>query len=271
MIRRRSGFGLCMLAVFVAGAVTAQSASAVPNGTTFFTCKKTGSGEFTAPHCANGDKGAGDYSHVTVPAETVTWIAAGNLSTAGTHLSWTLQSTVGGAAFELQLKEVTFSGNIANYKEPTTGEHTAFGTALIRFEWVSVTKPAKETCKVFKDELPAVGPEGEFLTRNVRFTTYKQGDGLIIEPEAGTVLASFHLKNCTNPALNKTYDLTGTFKTLSLSGSTANFSLLDTTAQKTLKLNGAEAGLEGLLTFEGEDPLIEQFWTPLSFTTVDKK
>ncbi|HET7443995.1 MAG TPA: hypothetical protein VFJ57_04985 [Solirubrobacterales bacterium] len=272
MIRRRSGFGLCVLAVFVAGAVAAQAAGAATNGTTMFICKKTGKGDFTKAHCANSDKGTGEYSHVTVPAETLTYIAAGNLDTSTNHLQWKLQSTVAGAAFELQMDEVGFSGNIANYKDPTSGEHTAFGTALIRFEWVKVTKPAKETCKVYKDELPEVGPEGEFLTRNVRFTTSKQEDGMIVEPEAGTVLASFHLEKCTNPALNKTYNLTGSFKTVSLSGATANFSLLDTTAQETLKLNGAAAGLEGLLTFEAEDPVDPgDGWTPLSFTTVETK
>lgn len=268
MIRRRSAFGLCVLAIFVAGAVAAQSADAVPNGTTMFLCKKTGKGDFTAAHCAPGDKGAGEYSHVTIPENTWTQFGAANLDTKTNHIPWKFQATVGGVALELQSDEVILYGSARNFKDTTTGEHTLYGLIKMDFKSVTVTKPAKETCKVYKDELPEPGAEEEFQTRNLWISTLKQGDGMKFEPEAGAVLASFYLKKCTNAALNKTYDLTGSFKTLSLNGATASFSLLDTTAQKTLKLSGSEAGLEGVLTFEVEPP--EEPPTPVSFTTMQK-
>jgi hypothetical protein len=262
--------GLFAIAVVSVGVFAAPAAVAASKGTTAFTCVQSGpGGTFTKAHCAAADAGAGEYKEVGMAENTVFYVSGINHETSKTNVSWKLKSNVGGAALEIEINEAVLNGSVFNTKNATTGEHTAIGAAVFSFWGVTVTKPAKEGCVVKLDEQPGEGQVEHFLSEVLLWGSPGQGDALRFEPEKGTVLATFYVAGCKIAKFNGTYSLTGSVKTNSVDGATISFNHAATTTLKTLKLNGAEAGLEGGLTLEAADEKIEGDTTkPLSFTTV---
>jgi hypothetical protein len=73
--RTRAIAGACLLCALLVSAFAAQSASAVTKGTTAFTCKETGTGDFKDAHCKEGvSPGTGSFKHVEVAKDTTTHI-----------------------------------------------------------------------------------------------------------------------------------------------------------------------------------------------------
>lgn len=263
---------LCVLTVLSIGAIMAPVAAAIPTGTTAFTCVKTGKGgTFTKEHCASADKGTGEYSHVSIAENTLMYLFALNTETSAVDVPWKLKSNVGGVVLEIEARETVLNGWLENGKDATTGEHKAFGEARLSFWGATVTKPAGEGCVVDLDEQPGVGQEEHFISEELSWTSLAQGDSLLLKPAEieSTTIATFYVQKCKNAKLNGTYKLTGKVNTTSVDGATIRFTHAGTTAQKTLKLNGAEAGVEGPLTLEASDvALTGDLVKPLSFTTI---
>lgn len=258
MTRRGFLSGLCLLAALIATCAAAPGASAIVTGTTAFTCQQTGKGEFTDADCSKG--GSGEFQPVAVAEKTATELFA---SSPG---SWKLTSLVGKVVLELTIEQAVLQGSIEN--RVVGFEHTISGFGTIGFREASVVKPAKEGCTIYEEgtSFPA-----QFMSAELFYTSNKQGDGVLFERPAGTneVLATFSILGCANKALNGKYELTGSFATSSVNGAILHFTHASTTAQKTLKLSGAAAGVEGQLTAEGKKPPpAEELFTPLSFTTV---
>lgn len=258
MTRRKALVGFCLLAALSAVCTAAPGAAAV-TGTTVFTCQKTGKGEFTGPHCGPPEGGSGDYQPVTVKEKTTTELFANSPA------AWKLKSSVGGVVIEFRIKEVLLNGSIENVV--VAGEHTANGFGKFFFQEASVLKPLEEGCVISEDVVG--GKEGRFESGTIQYTTAQQGDAVLFKRPAATdeVLATFDVLGCANKALNGTYKLTGSVTTTSVAGATLNFTHAGTTAQKTLQLSGAAAGIEGGLTVNGKDPK-DMTFSPLSYTTV---
>jgi hypothetical protein len=274
MTGRSAVIGVWMLSALLISALAAQTAVAIPTGTTAFTCKSVASGaQFSDAHCKTGVGGGAGYAHTEIAENTTTEIGGNNQTTPGEKfVVMKFAATIAGAPFEIQATGVGVSGKITNMVDSATNEHTANGAAVFNLGGVTVTKPVDPNCRVKTDKLPGkeVGAEGEIDSRLLRTTTASQGDALKFEPNEGTVLASFWVDGCGNALLNKTYDLTGSFKSTSIiSGATVNFNHGEVTTQNTLKLGGQKAGIDGTITLTGEDPeIVGDSSRPLSFTTI---
>jgi hypothetical protein len=265
---RRAVVGLCMLCALLVSAFAAQSASAV--GTTAYTCVKGGkvSPTYNSAHCRPSD-GAGEWSHESIANGTTTELTGNGKDDKGNPIPGFLVSTAFGATVELEGKTVTGSGQMTNSIE--SGEMFASGSGTITFSEVSVVKPAN--CKVQTD-----GPSKEKLedgvvhTESLKATTKGQADRLKFEPTVAPTFARFWIStNLPPPAAacpldNTTFTATGSVTGVP-NGATTEFTEADTTAQNTLKLNGAKAGISGSLTIEGRATGSGGGYTPLSVTT----
>lgn len=256
--RKSVRIGICVMCGLVLAGAMASSASATTNGVTVFTCKKTlFSPQFSDNHCK--DKGSPnlEYTHQSVQENTTT------ATTGSAPAETIIKATVAGSALQIKASNVTSSGWITNSTDGNL-DHLAHGEGATTFTGVTATAG----CKVFTDSGAGEGEEGVIHTEALKTTTLGQGDATKYEPKEGTTIARFQLKSCTNSGINGTYTLTGTFKGTP-TGATTNFSHTSTTTDNTLKLNGTiKAGLEGSLTYVGRDPVIEETYTPLAFTTV---
>jgi hypothetical protein len=266
---RRALVGLCMLCALLVSAFAAQSASAV--GTTAYTCVKGGTGgtgvKYTTPHCRPKDE-SGEYGHTAIANGTTTELTVNGKDEKGNSITGFLVSTAFGATIELEGKSVTGTGQMTNSIEG--GEMIASGVGAITYTNVSVVKPLN--CKVKTD-----GPANEELedgvihTEALKTTTKEQGDRLKFEPVTAPTVARFWLVTDKGPPASpcplhtNTFTVTGSVTGVP-NGATTEFTEADTTAQNTLKLNGAKAGLSGSYTIEGRanpgDP-----YKPLSVTT----
>jgi hypothetical protein len=265
---RKATIGLCMLCALAFSAFAAQSASAV--GTTGFTCKRkavVGGVGFSAPHCKAADAvGSGaEYEHVVVPQSTTTKVTGKNTATGGEKVTWSAVSTVFGTTIELQAKTLTGEGLMTNAVDGS--EHYAHGEGTGTFSEVSVVKPAN--CEV-KTDVPSTKEKGEtgvIHTEPLKATTKGQGDGLKFEPQAGTALATFWMVGASCPLANSTFTTTGSVIGIP-DGATVTFGEAACTAQGTLKLNGAKAGISGTVTLESKDEIAgDTTYEPLSATT----
>jgi hypothetical protein len=238
---RRAIIGLCMLSALLVNAFAAQGASAA--GTTGYTCVEDPNGPLMGEHClASGGSGT-KHKHASIANNTTTELTASNETTGGVKDVMVLQATVAGASFKLTATTMTASGWMTNAEEG--GEMFAHGEGTATFTGVT----SDSGCKVFTHS--PKGEEGVVHTETLKATTKGQGHAVKFEPASGTVLARFILEGCTNPGINGTYTVTGSIKTSSISGATANFMHVDTTNQNTLKLNGTiKAGLDGTATFK---------------------
>jgi hypothetical protein len=259
MIGRKSVLGLCLLCAFAVSAIGAQSASAVTKGTTLQTCKKTGpGGTFTKPHCAPGDAGSGEYSHLAVGQDTTTEVKGTTINTAGEHVTSKLKATIAGVNLEVQstLAHIE-NGTATNKLDLSTGEHYIEGTSILTFTEPKITAPAGKGCVV----------QGPDITAHVLLSTKGQGDSVNSTPATGETFTEFNVEGCSIAALNGAYSVTGS-ATCVPSGATLNCSHEEITNKNTLKLRGNKAGFEASFTLEGKDPTPpDPSFTPLSVTT----
>jgi hypothetical protein len=264
---RRAVVGLCMLCALLVSAFAAQSASAV--GTTAYTCVKGGgiNPTYNTAHCRPTD-GAGEWSHKAIANGTTTELQGNGNNEKGEPITGFLVSTAFGATVELEGKTVSGSGTMTNSEEG--GEMIASGSGTITFTNVSVVKPAN--CKVQTDgPLKEKLESGVIHTEALKATTKGQADRLKFEPVTAPNFARFWIStNLPPPAAacpldNNTFTVTGSVTGVP-NGATTNFTEADTTAQNTLKLNGAKAGLSGSLTIEGRANSSDTY-KPLSVTT----
>jgi hypothetical protein len=270
MIGRRAILGLCMLCALAFSAIAAQGASAV-TGTTAFTCKKVTPAVETAgfkdEHCKEAVSSNANFEHVAFAQETTTKFTSSNITT-GTERSITrLKSVQAGIEFEISANIAAGSGWLTNALNEK--EHYVHGEGTVTFSEVRVTKPANKGCEVFTDNGGVEEGVETVMTKQLKGTTKGQGDRVKIEPAVGTTLATFFVTNCTVPALNGTYEVTGSL-TGTTNGATLIFTHADVTAQGTLKLRGQKAGLDGSFTFKGKDETAgDPEYTPLTVTTVE--
>lgn len=237
-MKRRTIFGLCVLCAFAMSAVAAQGAL----GSTTFTCGSgLGSKDFSDAHCkTNVGAGKGTFGHEAVPVGTVTKITATNGTTGGEKSTLKLKSTQSGVEVELLGTELSATGTGQNKEE---GTEQSVHTTIIIIIVIEFAKPAGKGCKVKGGELKSNELLGSSkgLTNQVKYT-----------PVTGSVFAEFTVEGCSITALNHVYKLEGSV-TGTKEGTTTNFTHAATTEQKTLKLSGQTAGLEGSITTKGEN------------------
>lgn len=254
MNRRRTTFALCVLCAILSATVCSLAAAA--NGTTAYTCKKTGPvDEFTDSHCKN--HGLGEYQHVAILENTRTEVQATNETTEGKFEVTKIRSTIAGINFEIQSSVVHTEGWLEN-KRDASGEHYVHGQGKHTLTAVTVTSPAGKGCKV---------KGGGIETNQFTVTTTGQEHGLKFQPLEGTVLAEFEVEGCSVAALNGSYKLTGSVKGTP-EGATTKFTHIGTTGQGTLFLRGQKAGIEGSLAIKAKAPADQNF-TLIAFTTAE--
>lgn len=266
MSRPRNALCLCLFCALVFSAAMAQSAMAIPTGTTGFTCSsKAALKDYSDVHCKTFVGSGGSFGHVTITDGVVTEVIESNESTGGATVPSFLASTISGVEVQLEATGVSASGTGENMKDGTSGEHTVLKTGTITYTGVTVSKPAGLGCKVFETE--ALANEKMVSTTKLKATSAGQGMAVKIEPNEGTTFANFWISGCSITALNGKYSATGSVKTSSIEGATTLFTHANTTEQGTLKLRGQVAGLNGLVTTKGRANPTEEF-TPISPTTV---
>ena len=112
-----------------------------------------------------------------------------------------------------------------------------------------------------------MGTLGVVKTEPLFATTRGQNHSLTFTPKTGTLFAKFYITNCSVPALNGTYEVTGKVTGVP-DGATVNFKHEEVTKQGNLKTRGAASGLEGTLTLKGKDEAKGDLtYSPLSVTT----
>lgn len=270
MIDRRTILGLCTLCALVFSAIGAQGASAV-SGTTAFTCKKVtpaaGTAGFKDEHCKEAVSSNANFEHVAIAQETTTKFTSSNNTTGSEKSIIRLKAVLAGIEFEVSANVAAGSGWLTNAVDEK--EHYVHGEGTVTFSEVKVTKPAGKGCEVFTDNNGVEEGVETVMTHQLKGTTTGQGDRVKIEPATGQTLAAFFVTNCTIPALNGTYEVTGSL-TGTTNGATLIFTHADVTAQGTLKLRGQKAGLDGSFTFKGKDEKAgDTEYTPLTVTTVE--
>jgi hypothetical protein len=265
---RRAVIGLCMLCALAFSAVAAQGASAA--GTTAYTCKKKsveGGAGFSKEHCKTTDAvttGA-KFEHVAIPVNTTTILSISNKKVGAETLTTApkfFHTTRAGVAMELEATGVEPETETAEFPNMVfnriSGEEMYIeGEGRIKYTGVTVTKPAGRSCTV---------TGGTITTKQLIASTKGLTSQLKFEPKAGATgtFATFEVSGCSTSGLNGTYESTGSVKG-SVNGATVDFSGTTTTEEKTLKLGGQNAGIEGEITLSGKAAADTAF-TPLSVT-----
>lgn len=262
MTGRRTIVGLCMLCALALSAIAAQSAAAIPTGTTAFTCVEGVNKQFDSEHCSTTVGGA-KFGHVVVPQDETTEIIGTNAKTNSTTTGSTitaLTATISGVATELQATTVEGGPGswMTNAIDPVTGEHYTHGEGDLVYTGITVTKPAEKGCKL--------KGENKITTKPLKATTKAQGMNLLFEPKEGTVFATFEIEGCSVAALNGLYEVKGKVAG-EPTGATTVFTSAATTAQGTLTVRGQKAGIDGKLTISGRAKG-ESTYKPLSTTTI---
>jgi hypothetical protein len=247
----KSLFGIPILLAIAVGGVGPQPASAASN--TAYTCTNTGTftGEnWTSATCTTHSP-TGTFGHVAIPANTSTTLT-------GTGGTTKLASTISGVAVELQSTSLQASGSMENTVHG--GEMLANATGTITYAGVTVTKPAGKGCIVW-EELKGgeLKNEGMISTKLLKASTAGLTGALSFTPNEGSTLATFWVSRCSLAALNGEYVVTGSVTSTEIAGTSTKFTHENTTGQKTLKLRGQVAGLEGELNLLGNG-------TPLALT-----
>jgi hypothetical protein len=260
MTRRKVAVCACLLCAFFTSALAAQGAAAATNGTTAFTCRNEGPEHaFSKAHCAPADAVGGEYEHVAIPENTTTDVVGTAGTTEGVKEVTKLKSAIAGVLVELQAKGLDLEGTLTNHKTES-GEHYVHGEGKIVYTEVSLTAPAVKGCKLKGEKVE---------TKQVTATSAGQGDAIRFSPVSGSVFTEFEIEGCFPTALNGLYKVTGSVKG-SPDGATIKFTHADTTKQGTLELRGQKAGVEGSVTLNGRDPVLEEtVFSPLSVTTVE--
>jgi hypothetical protein len=254
-----------MLCALLVSAIAAQDAAAA--STTAYTCKVPGVGDsvmgtnkFEREHCAHGDinQQTGTYRHVDF-GSTTTELTVSNTKTGTETEASFLHSVQSGIEEELKATGVHGTGSLMN-KTTGGGEMYVHAEGVLTFTGVSVIKPAGKGCAV---------AGGEVVTNQLTATTEGLTEAVKISPapEAGGVFATFTIEGCSLGALNGVYEVKGSVTSSSIDGATIKFERTPTTSLGTLKVRGQNAGLAGLLTPKGRDPLIVgDSYKPLSPT-----
>ncbi|HEX6666677.1 MAG TPA: hypothetical protein VF081_08795 [Solirubrobacterales bacterium] len=252
-------FGLLVLCALSLSAFAAQSASAI-TGTTAFTCKETGAGDFTKAHCKAADAGAGKFSHVVIPQNTTTEITGTNEKTGSETTSKTVAVIQTAATsvgiFVFEATGVSITGSLTN-KVFENGEHYVEGPMTMTLTGVTASSPPG--CKIAGGKIESVP---------LIATSAGQGMELQLAPKEGAKFFEFTTESCSNPALNTKGTVTGSTNG-TLDGATLTFTEAETTAQKSLKVGfmGMIVGFGGSITLSGRS-VGGGAYTPLSYTTV---
>ena len=237
MIGRKTLVGIALTCVLAFSAMAAGSTSA---GQWAYTCLKGGSADFADAHCVTKSL-TGPYGHVVV-AEAKLAVTTTNEKTASettAAAASVLTGSVSSIPTQVTCTTVSGTGELTNSSSPAN--HVS-GTGILTYTGCSVTVPAAEGCQV---------KGGMYTTKTLSATTEGQAaNKLLVKPSTGTEIAAVSIESCTNATLNNTFPVTGSF-VASTTGATTITTHADTTAQGTLKLASAKAGLEGALTTSG--------------------
>jgi hypothetical protein len=265
MTGRRALVGLSLLCALAFTAFSAASASAATSGTTPVTCvdtAPTNNGDYTDAHCdTTGTKGASEYSHVAIGAETTnvtgTNGATANSTTAATRA--VLEATVGGIATKLEAENVHSTGTI---KKQLTGEvHETLGSGIvITYTGVIVVNPV--ICTVHSPGQP----NGTVKTTTLKsFTVAGTPMKVKFEPVTPTEFTKLEFTGASCPINGVVATVNGTVLTEPLgqmeasgiksAGATLNVNVTKASAQ--LKVGGQNASLTSLETIamEGGNPI----------------
>ncbi|HEX6666678.1 MAG TPA: hypothetical protein VF081_08800 [Solirubrobacterales bacterium] len=269
---RRAIVGLCMLCALLVSAFAAQSASAVTNGTTAFTCVKGGGDKsLRGEHCLTTGTATKEYGHGIIFQDTTTELTGTNAKTESETTKsriFKLRTTIGGIGLELQATGASASGWMEN--RLANSVHFIWAAGGLTLTGVTVKEPAGRGCQVFTDKEEAIKTEGEIgviHSRELRVDTYIWGDAIHIDPLFLGSFANFFI-TCTTKleAIEGTWECTGSVNGVP-NGATVDFTHATVTAENTLKCRGAKAAIDGSLTLSGRANS-GQSYTPLAATTV---
>lgn len=249
----RAAIGLSLLCALLLGAIAAPGANA--KGTTVFACEKVESGaQFKDEHCTEMSTGVG-WTHKEISAGTEINITGTNESTAAATKAVTevvLTATVSGFNAEIACEKLKMTGILMNKASPAltvTGEKLGLTltACATRGEWQELG------CKV---------KGAEIKVTNASSTNEEGSMELEIKPETGKPFATIALEGCSASELNKSYELTGTFR-MRPEGAT-----LTTTAASTkgLQLAGQQASLTSRATLRAKGFAGQ---SSLAFTTIN--
>ena len=268
MIGRRVAVGLTLLCALVISAFMASSASAVVAGTTGFTCQpepaptKTTKG-FTDEHCNTKEiEGTSvKFIHAPIAQDKTTIIHGTNEKTSSDTLkseSAILKTTVAIVGkVQITCEKVFAHGNQTNRLNAGTGEHFIHGEKVtILYTGCKFVEPS--TCKVQGGKIEVTG---------VTATTEKEEMNVRFKPEVGKTFVVIKTENCLGVT---EMPVEGSVRG-QVSGATLTFSEAGTTADKSLTVLGAAAGLEGKVTIRQADETQEAGKTgnPLTATTIE--
>jgi len=170
-------------------------------------------------------------------------------------LKWTFATI----PVELQAKGLVLEGSVQNLKAES-GEHYVDGEAKLTLTGVSVTSPA--SCKL----------KGETIeSTQLTLTSKGQGDAVRLAPVKGEVIAEFTIQG-PGCSVESPWKLFGSIKGTP-DGATVSFTHAAGTAEGALRIgaaSGPKAGLEGSITLNGRDPVLEELsYSPLALKTVE--
>lgn len=268
MTARRTIIGLCAICALFVSAIAAQGASAA-NGTTAFTCSKTGSApKFSDPDCETTST-TGEYGHTEIKEGETTKLKG----TSPVGKETKLKAKIGGANVTIsspmaENAPVTAAAPQAwmkNVLNPTTKEHFIEGEGTITYTEVTTSNG----CLVEDTN----GEVGMITTTRLKASTAGAGMGLKFSPKEGNLFAKFKLIGGACPLVGTVVEVDGFVigkagnETETMGSAISHFTHEDVTKQKTLTIGEAVgsplAGIEGELTFSNQDS-----GTPISATTV---
>jgi hypothetical protein len=234
--------GLSLLCAFLFCALAAPSAMAESKTTTAYTCAPVESkAQFSDEHCLKGTGEGKGFVHQELVPFSLTEITGTNEKTASETKSSTntaLKGITEGSEVEIICTGASTTGRLQN-AVTEKGEMLIEGEEIvITFTSCTVAKPAKGNCKV---------KGGKIETLPNRSTTLGKGMAMEFFPGETPWLGEVVLEGCTNEKLNKHYKIEGTL-IAPITGATWSTTEAQTTAEKTFKVGGFNAGLETSIT-----------------------
>jgi hypothetical protein len=239
MAGHRSVIGIAVLCALALSAVVASGASAAAGRA--FKCVEVSGGKLFGPHClAEGDKTnpTAKFGHQEIKNGTATEITATNAKSASETTAsspTTLAVTISGVKIAIVCTTVSGVGSLTN---ATTG---VSGSGKIAATGCTVEEPAGKGCEVTGGTIET----STFTTTTVGRTNNNE---LEIKAPTGGNFATINIKGCANeaPPANA-YPMTGSY-IVTARGATLEKVEATITAQKTLKIGGQVAGLNGAIT-----------------------
>jgi len=253
-----------MLWALALSAIGAQSAFAIPTGTTAFTCSSAAPTKtFKTEHCVPGETGTA-FGHVAFTGQTEVQVTNSKTSaetTAATTLK--IEDTIAGIKTPITATGVEATGTVEN-KLSESGEHLAH----YKFSTIRLTGVTVDVANCGVVGIP--GGAGVIETKPMTATTEGQEDFLKFLPQEEFLIAEYEIVQLapTCPIVGK-YKLMGSFKGVP-NGATVRFGHNEITGQGTLRTNnvaGPKVGIEGLITISGRTGGSGSY-TPIAHTTV---